>query len=318
MTTESVPVAAPAAGAAISAEGRVRRFTRTERATHWMQASAFLLLLISGFILQLPVLESTIGNRELVREIHLSAAFFFFFGPAIIALSGDRRSVARDVEAVDRWDADDIQWLTPSHLAGAPVPQGRFNAGQKLNAIFVVWSTLTFTITGLIIWQNRRFSTDLVSHANAIHTTLAYLALVAFLGHLYLATAYPKTRHALRAITQGWVNADWARDHHPKWLQQLSAPPRPPAHDGLRTAAQLGLGAFACLFFARVLFFQLGANVTDRVTGRLYALTAWPGAASIHPQTGVHVADWIGIGYFLLCVLAWIAVDQLRRLPARG
>ena len=28
----------------------------------------------------------------------------------------------------------------------------------------------------------------------------------------------------------------------------------------------------------------------------LYGLTAWPGAASIQPQTGVRIADWPGIG----------------------
>lgn len=321
MSTEARRLTGRESAPAFLPEEHVPRFTRTERSAHWVQAISFLSLLITGFVLQLPTLESVIGHRELVREIHLSSAFFFFFGPAVVALAGDRRSVALDVESVDTWDRDDLRWLIPFpllRLFGIRTPaQGRFNAGQKLNAIFVVWSTITFTITGLIIWQNRRFSTDLVDHANSIHTTLAYVALLAFLGHLFLATAYPKTRHAFRAITLGWVRADWAEQHHAKWLREVTAPLRPPAYDALRTTIQVIVGSFACLFAVRWYFFQIGANVTDKVTARLYDITAWPGEVSIHPQTGVHITDWAGMGYFFLCLAFWIAVDQLRRIPAR-
>jgi formate dehydrogenase subunit gamma len=300
---------------------RITRFNRTERSVHWTQAASFLVLLLSGFALQLPAVEAVIGHRALLREIHLSAAFFFFFGPAIIALAGDRRSIALDVSAVDVWDADDLRWLIPFpilRLFGVRTPpQGRFNAGQKLNALFVVWSTLTFTVTGVIMWQNRRFSLDLVHQANTIHTALAYLALAAFLGHLFLATVYPKTRHSLRAITQGWVRVDWAQRHHLKWLRGYRPAPIPPAYDGLRTALQIALGSAAALFAVRIYFIQLGANTTDKVTSWLYAVTAWPGLASVRPQTGVHITDWGAVGYFFLCLAAWILIDQMRRLHPR-
>jgi formate dehydrogenase gamma subunit len=263
-----------------------------------------------------------LGHRALLREIHLSGAFFFFFGPAIVALSGDRRSIAIDVAAVDTWDRDDLRWLIPYPILRAfgvrTPPQGRFNAGQKLNAIFVVWSTLTFSVTGVIMWQNRRFPSDLVSRSNDIHTFLAYFALAAFMGHLYLATAHPTTSHALRAITQGWVRVDWARHHHTKWLNEMAPPLPPPAYDAARTTAQIILGTATCLLTMRVFFFALGANVTDKVMERLYAITAWPGAASVHPQTGVRVLDWFAVVYAVLCAVAWLVVDQLRRLRARG
>ncbi|GAC1444252.1 MAG: hypothetical protein NVSMB52_03400 [Chloroflexota bacterium] len=306
---------------ALLASGRVQRFTRTERGVHWVQATSFLVLLLSGIILALPAFESFIGHRALLREIHLSGAFFFFFGPAIVALSGDRRSIGLDVASVDTWDRDDLRWLIPFpvlRLFGVRTPpQGRFNAGQKLNAIFVVWSSLVFTVTGLILWQNRRFSSDLVVQSNTIHTALAYLALVAFLGHLFLATVYPSTKHAFRAITQGWVRVDWAQHHHGKWLQSLGEPLSPPRYDALRTTVQIVLGSAACLFVVRVYFFALGANVTDKVTSRLYDVTAWPGTAAIHPQTGLHITDWGGIVYSVACIVAWVAVDQLRGLRAK-
>jgi formate dehydrogenase subunit gamma len=309
----SLPVAEP-----LSVE-RVRRFTRTERSVHWVQAASFLLLLLTGFALSLQPIEAVFGHRALLREMHLSSAFFFFFGPAVVALAGDRRSVAEDVEAVDTWDADDLRWLIPSPLLGLfglPTPRpGRFNAGQKLNAIFVAWSVLTFTVTGLIIWQNRRFPSDLVSRSNDIHTLLAYLAFGAFLGHLYLATGDPKTRPSLRGMTLGWVRVDWAREHHPRWLERVSAPPAAPRYDALRTAAQIVLGGLVALFASRILFFALGANTTDWVTDKLYAVTAWPRVASVVPVTGVRVADWPAVGYLLLLVIAWLAADRMRQVP---
>ncbi len=298
--------------------GRVSRFTRTERGVHWVQAISFLSLLVTGFALSIPAIESWFGHRALLRELHLSSAFFFFFGPAVVALAGDRRSVAQDIAAVDTWDSDDLRWLLPFpilRLFRVPTPpQGRFNAGQKLNAIFITWSVLVFSVTGLILWQNRRFPSDLVSRSNTIHTLLAYLALGAFLGHLYLATGDRKTRHSFRAITQGWVRSDWAQEHHPKWLQTLKPAPPAPRFDELRTALQIVLGSAVALFLSRILFFAIGANTTDQVTNRLYELTAWPGVASVRPQTGVHVGNWPAVGYLIVCVLAWVSIDRMRKL----
>lgn len=289
---------------------RVLRFTRTERAVHWVQAASFLLLLVTGFALSLPVVEGILGHRDVLREIHLAAAFFLFFGPAIVALAGDRASVARDVRAVEVWDEDDLRWFVPPPLRDS-VPQGRFNAGQKLNAIFVAWSTLAFTITGLVMWQNRRFPLDVVQRANVIHTDLAYIALIAFLGHLYLATIHPATRHSFRAITAGWVERGWARSHHARWMDISPSLPVT-GRQATLTAVRVVLGAVIALFAVRLLFFYLGANVTDMVTSWLYDLTAWPGVAGVVPHTGVRVADWPAVPYLVAAMLAWHLAQRAR------
>ena len=56
-----------------------------------------------------------------------------------------------------------------------------------------------------------------------LHDGLLYASLVLLVGHLYLAVIHPATRHALRGMTRGTVDADWARRHHPYW----EAPPGP-------------------------------------------------------------------------------------------
>jgi formate dehydrogenase subunit gamma len=47
-----------------------------------------------------------------------------------------------------------------------------------------------------------------------------YVVLFLFLGHLYLAVLHPATRHALRGMTLGTVDEEWARTHHPKWEER--------------------------------------------------------------------------------------------------
>ena len=50
-----------------------------------------------------------------------------------------------------------------------------------------------------------------------LHDGLMYVSLLLLVGHLYLALIHPATRHALRGMTLGSVNADWAARHHAKW-----------------------------------------------------------------------------------------------------
>jgi cytochrome b subunit of formate dehydrogenase len=52
----------------------VRRFSRSERALHWVHASAFFVLLGSGLVLYLPSLATEVGRRPLVKDVHLLTA----------------------------------------------------------------------------------------------------------------------------------------------------------------------------------------------------------------------------------------------------
>ena len=54
-----------------SEPARIERFTRTERALHWMHASAFFALLATGLILYLPSLSTLIAQRQIVKNVHI-------------------------------------------------------------------------------------------------------------------------------------------------------------------------------------------------------------------------------------------------------
>jgi formate dehydrogenase subunit gamma len=191
----------------------VRRFSRSERALHWANALGFLVLLASGLVLYLPSLAVLVGRRPLVKDVHLWTGIGWIAVLAAIALLGDRRGLVRTARELDRFDRDDARWL----LGRRPAPQGRFNAGQKLNASLTAAFTLLFLVSGLLLWLGERDTRFRVASTVVLHDGLMYAALVLLVGHLYLALVHPATRHALRGMTVGTVSEEWARRHHAKW-----------------------------------------------------------------------------------------------------
>jgi formate dehydrogenase subunit gamma len=102
-------------------------------------------------------------------------------------------------------------------LRGKRAPQGRFNAGQKINATLTAAFTLLFLVSGLLLWLGERDTRFRFASTVVLHDGLMYVSVVLLVGHLYLALIYPATRHALRGITLGTVDEKWAARHHAKW-----------------------------------------------------------------------------------------------------
>ena len=192
--------------------GYRRRFSRTERTLHWANAAFFLFLLATGLILYLPSLSVAVGRRPLVQSAHFWSGVAWIAVLATIVLLGDRRGILRAAREIDRFDHDDLRWL-----GGRPAPQGRFNAGQKLNAALTAAFTLLFLVSGLLLWFGERDTRLRFASTVVLHDGLMYVSLVLLIGHLYLAVIHPTTRHALRGITLGTVNEEWAARHHGKW-----------------------------------------------------------------------------------------------------
>ncbi|HZT15479.1 MAG TPA: cytochrome b/b6 domain-containing protein [Gaiellaceae bacterium] len=190
----------------------VRRFSRTERVLHWVNAVGFLLLLATGLILYLPVLEVAVGRRPLVKDLHFWSGIGWVSALALVALLGDRRGLLRTARELDLFDGDDRRWLR-----GRRAPQGRFNAGQKVNAALTAAFTVLFFASGLLLWLGERDTRFRFASTVILHDGLMFVAVVLLVGHLYLALIYPATRHALRGMTLGTVSEEWASRHHAKW-----------------------------------------------------------------------------------------------------
>lgn len=197
---------------------RVPRFGLTLRALHWVHATAFLILLGSGLCLYLPSLSEAVNRRPLVKAIHVYTAVAWVAALVLLVAFGNRREFARAAREIDRFDADDRAWLR-----GRRVPQGWLNAGQKLNAILTAAFAVLFAISGFFLWYGERDTRFRLANALLVHDWLMYVSFFLFVGHLFLSVIYPRTRHALSGMTRGWVDEDWALEHHGKWVEQVRA-----------------------------------------------------------------------------------------------
>jgi formate dehydrogenase subunit gamma len=194
----------------------VRRFSRTERILHWANAFGFFFLLATGLILYLPSLAVLVGRRPLIQDLHFWSGVGWVSVLVLVALVGDRPGLRQLAREVDRFDRDDLRWL----LGRRPAPQGRFNAGQKLNVALTGAFTVLFLVSGLLLWFGERDTRFRFASTVLLHDGLMYVALALLVGHLYLAVINPATRHALRGITLGTVDAEWADRHHAKWRRE--------------------------------------------------------------------------------------------------
>jgi formate dehydrogenase subunit gamma len=207
-----------------SSSRQLHRFTRTERSLHWVHAAAFVVLLVSGLCLYLPSLAELVGRRPLLKTIHVYTALAWIAALLVVVAFGDRRSVRQTIREIDVWDRDDHDWLKWRHT-----PQGRLNAGQKLNAIVTAAFAVLFTVTGFLLWYGERNTRFRFADTILIHDWLMYVSFFLFLGHLYLTLIHPKTRHSLNGMTRGWVDEQWALEHHRKWAEALGAAMSAPA-----------------------------------------------------------------------------------------
>jgi formate dehydrogenase subunit gamma len=207
----------------------VHRFDARERTVHWLFAIFFLLLLLSGLGLWLPPGSNPVlDHRDLVRTVHLDAALGLL--ATIIPAMGRGSPLSALWQQVQYFTRDDWAWLRrvaiPAPLRRGPLPpQGRFNAGQKLNSIAIAASTVGFVVTGALMWQGEHLPTSLSEAADTWHLWLMVLVIPLIAGHLVLSLLLPSTRPALRGIVLGTVRADFARRRHARWAAETSTIP---------------------------------------------------------------------------------------------
>jgi formate dehydrogenase subunit gamma len=199
----------------------VRRFSGAEQALHWLLAVSFLTMLVTGLILYLPSLAEVAANRRLWKSIHLGAALAFWLGTLVI-VSSSTGGLRRTVGQIDTFDDDDRRWLKwQVRQMGPKPPQGRFNAGQKLNTAVIAGLMVVFTISGTLMYLQEVDATFRGTSAILVHDIAMYIAIPLVIGHLYMAMLNPSTRHSLRGMVLGTVRRDWAREHHAKWEREL-------------------------------------------------------------------------------------------------
>jgi formate dehydrogenase subunit gamma len=195
----------------------VVRFDRAERWLHWANAALFLVLLGTGMILYVGPLSAVVGRRVLVKDVHVVSGLLLP-GPLLIAYAGAWRSgLRRDVRRFARWSSDDRRWLTSLGRRGHQ-HMGKFNAGQKVNAIFVAGCIPLMLGTGAIMRWFEPFPLDWRTGATFVHDWLALILLAVVIGHVAKALTEPL---ALRAMRTGTMPADHVQARHPRWWREI-------------------------------------------------------------------------------------------------
>ena len=191
---------------------RVKRFTVSERAVHWLTASAFFILLISGLV---------VGRRGTFHDVmyflHLAAAGVLVCGVALIVVMGNRRVLRVTARELASLQVEDREWLKaiPARaFERAPEPPAaRFNAGQKVNFLGVSILLAALYVSGVdtVVAGTKH---NLIF---AVHKVATVALCVLVVGHLYMALVNRATRPALRGMLDGSVDREWARHHYPRW-----------------------------------------------------------------------------------------------------
>lgn len=202
----------------------IERFTYFERAAHWSNATAFVVLAVSGLVMAfgkfflLPVLGYTLFGwlTYALKTAHNFAGPLFAVSLAIVFFTFVRDNFP---------SRDDWVWLKRGGgLFGGPEPaSGRFNAGEKI----VFWGGVFFL--GLIVVTSGLVLDELVPGllylrgdmqiAHMVHAIAAVLMMCMFLAHIYIGTLGMKG--AYNAMKTGHVDEGWAEEHHALWYDDI-------------------------------------------------------------------------------------------------
>ena len=200
----------------VAKEPPILRFDRVERAVHWVNATLFGILMLTGAALYAGPISALVGNREAVRFLHVYSGLLLPV-PLLLGVLGRHGARLRaDFGRLNRWSRDDARWFRRSQRP--QVALGKFNPGQKLNASLVAGSAVVMLGTGSIMKWFDRFPLDWRTGATFVHDWFALLVWILVLGHITFAL---RDGDALDSMLGGTVPAAWARKQAPLWYEEL-------------------------------------------------------------------------------------------------
>ena len=208
---------------------KILRFASFERFTHWLTASCFIILALSGLnisfgrLLILPVFgpEAFSTLTAWGKIAHNYLAFPFMLGLVIMFLIWIKDNIPGKLDLV--WVKQGGGILNN----GKHPPAKRFNAGQKgifwivivggalmsLSGWFLLFPYIPANVTALQFWT-------------VIHAVIAMLFIAAMLAHIYIGSV--GMEGAFDAMATGEVDLNWAKEHHSLWVEEEKTKGRAP------------------------------------------------------------------------------------------
>lgn len=203
---------------------KIERFTYFERAAHWTNAIAFVILAVSGIIMAFgkfflhPMIGATLFGwlTYALKNAHNFAGPVFAVSLIVVFATFLKDNLPKK---------EDLNWLLKGGglFAGHEPTSHRFNAGEKV----VFWGGVFFL--GLIVVSSGLVLDKLVPGliyerstmqvAHMIHAVATLLMMAMFLGHIYLGTF--GMDGAYKGMKTGYVDETWAKEHHGLWYDDI-------------------------------------------------------------------------------------------------
>jgi formate dehydrogenase subunit gamma len=198
---------------------KVLRFNGFERFAHWLTATSFVVLAITGLnvtfgkLVLLPVMgpEAFSAFSQAAKYVHNFTSFPFMVGLILLPILWLKDNMPGKV---------DIEWFRQGggFIHSRHAPAGRFNAGEKLVFWGSIGAGLAVSISGLLLLFPF-YITDIfgMQIAQVVHSIVAVLFIGLILGHIYIGTL--GMEGAFEAMGSGGVDYNWAKEHHDLWLK---------------------------------------------------------------------------------------------------
>jgi formate dehydrogenase subunit gamma len=203
---------------------KLPRFTMWERSVHWATAISFVILAVSGLIMffgksvLLPLIGPTLFSwlAILCKNLHNFIGPLFIVCTVLAFVAFVRNNFPQAI---------DFLWLRKfgGLFSREHIPSGKFNMGEKL----WFWGGMTFLgivvgASGLVLdFPNFDQTRQTMQIANVIHSIGAILFMVGSLGHIYMGTL--GVAGAYDAMRTGYVDEEWAREHHEYWYNEVKS-----------------------------------------------------------------------------------------------
>ncbi|MDP9094221.1 MAG: cytochrome b/b6 domain-containing protein [Actinomycetota bacterium] len=195
------------------APARLSRFSRAERAVHRTTAVLMTVCIVTAAILYNGSLAIRIGHRHVVELVHVYAGFAL---PVPIVAGLLSAAYRADLRILNRFTPTDWRWLRRRTRCD-PLPVGKFNAGQKLNAALSSGSILVLLATGVLMYFPHLARLSWRTGATFVHDWFALGLGLLVAGHIAFAIRDPEARRGMRT---GRVSVAWARDEHGAWAAE--------------------------------------------------------------------------------------------------
>ncbi len=229
----------------------IERFPPIERFAHWLLAGSFILLAVTGILLIFGrvALIPLFGHEPYAviaaasKWVHNNVSWAFMLGLVMVTIFWILDNIP---------NRHDLKWIAVGgglFKKGVHPPAKKFNAGQKMIFWSVVILGVSISLSGLSLlfpFELPMFAatfdklnmlglpqlvglgtlpTEMPPHqemqlAQAWHSIVAFIFTAIIIAHIYIGSV--GMEGAFDAMGSGEVDAQWAKEHHGLWYEEVT------------------------------------------------------------------------------------------------